>query len=237
MYFHALASYRIGKKVLTKFKVNGSSVNGIDNISRAIRMHFRDHFKQKELPFITLPWNSFCRIPPDKAAELKAIPCEAEILEAIKSCDPSKASDYDGFNLKFLLKMWDVIADDVLSFVRNFFQNGSCSSSINTTWITLIPKMEQASSIDDYRPISMVGCLYKIIAKVLARRLWSVMGLIISESQTGFIEGRNITDGLITAHSAVSWLKRRRKPGAIFKIDFKKAYDSMRLSFLKHMLL
>lgn len=83
--------------------------------------------------------------------------------------------------------------------------------------------LENASFIENFRPVSMVGCLYKIIAKVMARRLKSVMSWVVSESQSGFIEGRCISDCLITTSFAISWLKRKKKPGALFKIDFRKA--------------
>lgn len=62
------------------------------------------------------------------------------------------------------------------------------------------------------------------------------MGMVISETQTGFIESRNIKDRLIIANTTVNWFKKKRKSGALFNVDFKKAYDSMRWVFLEHML-
>lgn len=102
--------------------------------------------------------------------------------------------------------------------------------------MTLIPKVKSPLSVKEFRPISMVGCLYKIITKILARRLKYVMGMIIFENQTGFIELMNIIDGLITANASVQWLKDKKELEALFKIDFRKAYDSLRWSFLEHML-
>lgn len=98
----------------------------------------------------------------------------------------------------------------------------------------MIPKVEGVVSIDEFRPVSMVGSFYKVIVKVLARRLRSMLGSVISNTQSGFIEGRNITDNLITVNSAISWLKQHKTPSAIFKIDFKKANDSVRWLFLHH---
>lgn len=98
----------------------------------------------------------------------------------------------------------------------------------------MIPKLEGALSIDEFMPVSMVGCLYKIMSKVLVRHLRSVLGHVISETQYSFVESRSISDSLITANSAISWLKK--KTGAFFKIDFNKAYDSVRWTFLGYML-
>lgn len=63
------------------------------------------------------------------------------------------------------------------------------------------------------------------------------MGVLISKTQSGFIEDRGISDSIITANTAVNWLKKKRKAGALLKLDFRKAYDSIKWSFLDHMLL
>lgn len=113
----------------------------------------------------------------------------------------------------------------MISFVNGFLRCGKFPTSINTTWVTLISKCEAACDIDDFRPLTMVGCLYKVIYKVLTRRLRTVLWDVISESQTCFVHGRNINDGLIIANETIYWLKRHKVLGALFKIDFKKAYD------------
>ena len=71
--------------------------------------------------------------------------------------------------------MWDTIKDEIYEFIMDFFVAGCSMRHLNVTWVTLIPKVENPSSIDDYRPISMVGALYKIISKILATRLKEVM--------------------------------------------------------------
>lgn len=59
---------------------------------------------------------------------------------------------------------------------------------------------------------------------------------MIGETQTGFVEQRQIPDGLITANEEVRWLEKKKKKGALFKVDFRKTYDSVRWVFLEHML-
>ena len=60
-------------------------------------------------------------------------------------------------------------------------------SHINITWVALIPKTKCPSSIEEYRPISMVGALYKIISKILSHRLKDVIDYLIDESQSAFV--------------------------------------------------
>ena len=61
--------------------------------------------------------------------------------------------------------------------------------SLNATFLVLIPKKEEANDVQDFRPISLVGSLYKIIAKVLANRLKIVMGKVVLNSQNVFVGG------------------------------------------------
>lgn len=72
----------------------------------------------------------------------------------------------------------------------------------------------------------MIGCIYKIIAKLLAVRLKDVIGCLINESQTTFIGGRQILDGIFVANQTIEWLKKKRKNVVLLKLDFQKAYDS-----------
>ncbi|RVW14110.1 LINE-1 reverse transcriptase-like [Vitis vinifera] len=84
----------------------------------------------------------------------------------------------------------------------------------------------------DYRPISLLGGLYKLLAKVLANRLKKVIGKVISPDQNVFIKGRQILDGSLIANEVIdSWQKRGEK-GIICKLDIEKAYDSINWQFL-----
>ena len=76
----------------------------------------------------------------------------------------------------------------------------SLRNLLNATFIALIPKKNDASNIRDFRPISLVGSLYKILAKVLANRLKVVLDKLISESQNSFVGGRQILDSVLIAN-------------------------------------
>lgn len=67
----------------------------------------------------------------------------------------------------------------------------------------MIPKVEGAAELKDFRPISMVGCIYKIIAKIMAIRLKKVMPSSIGETQSAFIMERQILDGALVANEVV----------------------------------
>lgn len=102
-------------------------------------------------------------------------------MQAVWACGIDKAPGFDGFNFRFIREMWELIKDDIYAFVIQFLEHGDSARSINTTWVTLIPKMSNPVSIEDYRPISMVGALYKIVSKLLSIRLKEVNALLIDE--------------------------------------------------------
>lgn len=94
---------------------------------------------------------------------------------------------------------------------------------MNLSFIVLVPKKEGRQSIDDFRPISLIDCLYKIISKTLARRLSKVLESLISETQSAFIDGRQILDGIVVLNEIVGEAKKKKLSLVIFKVDFEKA--------------
>lgn len=235
-YFHAVATIHKKKNLIERIKINGRCLRGVAEIRKGVKEHFEHMYQQPPIPEIELPFGVFTKFNEETSAILDKQPDHDEIFRAMMSCDPSKAPGYDGFNMRFIREMWDVVGEDISQLILNFFASGEFPPSINTTWVTLIPKSEQAENISEFRPISVIGCIYKIIAKLIASRLKPVIGEIISETQTGFIENRYILDGVLTANESVVWMKNKRKKGALFKVDFKKAYDSLRWTFIEHML-
>ena len=86
----------------------------------------------------------------------------------------------------------------------------------------MIPKVEKPLSIEDYRPISMVGALYKIVSKIRSSSLKKVIAPLIDESQTAFVTNRQILDGVLIASESLRWLKKRKIPGTLIKLDSKR---------------
>ena len=99
-----------------------------------------------------------------------------------------------------------------------------------------MPKKSQTFKILDFRPISLVTSLYKIIAKVLSGRLRKVLHEIIFGSQGAFVERRQILDVVLKANEVVDEKKRSGEEGVVFKINFEKAYDHVDWGFLDHVL-
>ena len=125
---------------------------------------------------------------------------EAENFEVIHSFHGDKSPGPDGFPMAFFQTCWGIVKSNLLGVFHHFYANGQFEKSLNATFITLIPKKQAGREIRDFWPISLVGGVYKIIAKVLANRLRSVMGKIISASQNAFVKERQILDPVLIAN-------------------------------------
>ncbi|GJY05926.1 RNA-directed DNA polymerase, eukaryota [Tanacetum coccineum] len=112
--------------------------------------------------------------------------------------------------------------------VEWFFEHGSFAIGCNASFVALIPKILDPKIVSDYRPISLVGSLYKDITKILATRLSSVISSLISDVQSAFLPNRQILDGPFILSELLSWCKFKYNQAIVFKVDFAKAYDSIR---------
>ena len=161
---------------------------------------------------------------------------EMEIKIAVFECDGNKAPGPDGFPLAVFQTQWEVVKEDLLKVFQEFYNSGIINSVVNETYTCLIPKKTNSSKIRDFRPISLVTSLYKIIAKVFSMRLRAVLGDTISASQGAFVSRRQILDVILIANEVVEDYRSSSKSGFIFKIDFEKAYDHVEWPFLQFVL-
>ncbi|RVX14296.1 Transposon TX1 uncharacterized 149 kDa protein [Vitis vinifera] len=132
----------------------------------------------------------FNRIDVEEAARLEEVFSEEEVFSALSDLNGDKAPGPDGFPLSFWQFCWDFVKEEVMGFLKEFHEHGRFVRSLNSTFLVLIPKKAGAEDLRDFRLISLVGGLYKLLAKVLANRLKKVVGKVVSSAQNAFVEGR-----------------------------------------------
>ncbi|GKC76929.1 RNA-directed DNA polymerase, eukaryota [Tanacetum coccineum] len=120
--------------------------------------------------------------------------------------------------------------------VKWFFEHGNFATGCNSSFVALIPKVLDPKVVSDYRPISLIGSLYKVITKILASRLSMVISDLISDVQSAFLPNRQILDGPFIINEILARCKAKKQQAMIFKVDFAKAYDSIRWDFLDDVL-
>lgn len=152
--------------------------------------------------------------------------------------DKGKAPGVDGYNVLFFRTAWPIIGASVKSAVKDFFIHSQLPTQVNCTYVSLIPKVAHASTVEEFRPIACCTVLYTIISKVITNRMQSILPSLISDSQSAFVKERVIFDNIILSHELVKGYNRKNiSPRCMLKIDLQKAYDSVEWSFVKFLLI
>ena len=119
-----------------------------------------------------------------------------------------------------------------MGFFRDFHERGRFVRSLNAMFLVLIPKKGGADDLRDFRPISLVGGIYKLLAEVLANRLKKVINRVVSPAQNAFVEGMQIFDVALIANETIDSMLKRNERGVLCKLDLEKAYDHLNWNFL-----
>ncbi len=155
-----------------------------------------------------------------------------EIHTAINALPKGKAPGEDGLPMEFFHACAEETAPILLQAFSAMLNSGSASASINKGLITLIPKAGDRAKIGNWRPITLLGSTYKVLAKVLAGRVKAVLPQVIRPNQTGFVEGRSIIDNTFMAQEALEWAEESEQDLVLLLLDFEKAFDRIEWGFL-----
>jgi hypothetical protein len=130
-----------------------------------------------------------------------------ELQQTLQSFQRDKSLGLDGLPMELFLGCYEFIEDDLRRVVEATRTTGKMLGAFNTTFIALIPKEDNLTSFEKFRPISLCNCIYKIISKVIARRLKRVLSKQISREQFGFLEGRQIHEAVEITHEILHSVK------------------------------
>ncbi|KAL9663911.1 hypothetical protein QQ045_019305 [Rhodiola kirilowii] len=179
-YFHRMATWRSKKNNIESLVINGRRVEEPGELKLEIQKFFVEHFLKRDARPWTAVKMNFGVINQNQKEEMERMISKEEILLSLKECEGNKAPGPDGFTISFYKKFWKEVRPEVEGFIEEFSANGRLTRGIIQTFIALIPKSNSPQTVGDFRPISLVSSLYKILAKCLARRLRIVLPQLIS---------------------------------------------------------
>lgn len=177
-------------------------------------------------------WEEEDKVRDEECAMLDAPFSEEEIREAIFSCYPEGAPGPDGLPILFYQKFLHLVKGDVVAMFSDFYSGKLDLYRFNFALVTLIPKVENASNMKQFRPISLLNCSFKMFSKLLTLRLGKVAQRLVSNNQNAFIKGRYILESVVVAHEVVHSLHKKKERGVILKLNYEKAYDRVSWNFL-----
>nr|GEY33677.1 hypothetical protein [Tanacetum cinerariifolium] len=185
--------------------VDGDWNTDPDVVKDVFKDHFATRFKQHAHGRLKLNISFPNRLSIDQVADMDRSVSRDEIRVAVWNCGENKSLGPD---------------------------DGSFPKGSNSSFIALIPKVTDAKFVIDFRPINLIGCVYKVVTKILANRLATVISDLVSDIQSAFVANRQLLDGPFILNELLAWCKRKKKQAMIFKVDFAKAYDSVRRDYL-----
>ncbi|GJY68782.1 hypothetical protein Tco_0471764 [Tanacetum coccineum] len=196
-FFHSYVKRRNNKSNIRGLMVNGLWCEDPNTIKMEIARHYKSLFTEGVLIRPIFCCDRIEKLSVEDAALLEGEFSEKEVVEAVHGCGVNKAPGPDGFNFNFIKMFWEVLKTELINAINWFWNKSEISRGCNATFVTLIPKVADPIGLGDFRPISLIGCYYKIIAKMLAERIKKVtaegLNAIVSEAvEKGIFKGVKI---------------------------------------------
>ncbi|GJT53495.1 RNA-directed DNA polymerase, eukaryota [Tanacetum coccineum] len=234
-FFHGVINRKRANLSVKGVLVDGEWVDDPSRVKNEFRSHFAYRFQDPGRCRGRLNFNFPNRLSHEQNSDLEASVSIEEVRKAVWGCGETITCP-DGFTFEFFQKFWTVVGPDLFIVVQWFFEHESFATGCNSSFVALIPKILDPKAVHDFRPISLIGSLYKVVTKILANKLSTVISNLISDVQTPFHPNRQILDGPFVINEILSWCNRQKKQAMIFKVDFSKAYDSIRWDYLDDVL-
>jgi exonuclease III len=234
--FHFVKQKDSGKS-MSALKIDGATVRDPFLMKQHIEEFYRsilaDRNEQVNRSFITLNFIT-TRINNEYADSLLRPITADEIQTTLKTCTKKKSPGPDGLTYEFYQRNFETVKDDLHTLFNNFLLHpNTVPENFANGIIVLIPKKKNPDGINDYRPISLLNCDYKLFTKILANRITAHLDQIIGEEQSACISDKSCVGNITKLRNLLAKAtSSRRLKFAIFSLDMNKAFDRVDHEYL-----
>lgn len=174
-----------------------------------------DHFSNflninRDIPLFKLGSLQVNKVPNDIKDYIERPFTLEEALLALQDSDSNKSPGPDGLNAACLKHCWKHLQHSFKQVLDKFHDIGSLPVGLNSSFIALIPKINNPTCPANFRPISLINSTMKIILKILASRLKTSLPHLISDKQLGFMDGRRISDAVLITSEILHSMKTKK---------------------------
>ena len=230
-YFFSLEKERYNAKTMSQLKVGNTIITNQKEILDTQAGFYASLYTADPSVDFCLENESGIKISETNKAALDKDIEETHCRSAIMSLKKDKTPGLDGIPAEFYQKFWPSISDLFYQMLQQSIKQGKlCQSAIRGV-ITLIPKKDRDPLLlKNWRPITLLNTDYKILAKILADRLKTVLNYIISQDQTGFIENRQISTTIRKSMDILQYCEKHGESGYLISLDYEKCFDKISYS-------
>jgi exonuclease III len=173
----------------------------------------------------------------DQEAESLDAPLRLEELdESMRTANMRSAPGFDGYSNSLILKCWPYFRIPLLNYFNCCLRKGSLTENFKSACIRLIPKKGDLTKLKNWRPISLLSNMYKILSRAINTRLEKIVNRVCSRAQKGYNNKRFTQEVLINVCDTIGYCRDANLNGALVAIDMAKAFDTLSHKFLNAVL-
>jgi Reverse transcriptase (RNA-dependent DNA polymerase) len=174
----------------------------------------------------------WCRVLKYLKISLDAEISISELDNSINKAKLTSAGGMDGINNRVLKRFWRFFRHPLYKYTNCVVRKNNLTDSFKSACIRLIPKKGDLSKLSNWRPISLLNCIYKVISRAINNRLQKAAPYILSRAQKGFIKNRYIQECLINVIEKIAYCNHNSIPGLVIAIDQSRAFDTVMHSYM-----
>ena len=239
-FFCNLEKYNYTSKIVSKLETNdGKIITDQFDILNETKRFYEDLYASKDsqledIDLFELFRNTdIKRLNKDESDSLEGPITYREVSLILKAMSNNRSPGSDGFTAEFFKIFWKKMGHFVVRSINYGFSKGELSITQREGIITCIPKDNKPRHfVKNFRPISLLNCVYKIASGVIAARIKSTLQKLIHSDQTGFIAGRYIGENTRLIYDIMQYTEENNIPGLLLSVDFEKAFDSVSWPFI-----